>query len=348
MIDNRFEQYWRSTIYRPRLRYALLGSILAHVLLVVILFGYFNWRPKTKPPEVFTVTIEQMSEAVSDVAPREVVENSPPVPTPEPPKPEPPKPEPVPEPKVEPPKPEPEKPVEKPMEKPVEKPTPPVEKPESPTELAVREKEALKKKEAEVKKKQEAAEAEKKKLVEEKRLEEEKTKMAAEKKKEEEKKKLEEEKKKEDEKKKMAEEKKKEDEKKKLEEEKKKMAAEEEKKKLEALAKNKGPVTQGVEDAQLPNALRGWAANVKRKVDRTWVLPAGISLGAEGETIKVGFYVTSDGDLMSEPNILEGTTQKALDASCISAIKAVVPFPPFPEDFNEPEQYVVYVFRAIP
>ena len=87
---------------------------------------------------------------------------------------------------------------------------------------------------------------------------------------------------------------------------------------------------------------------MQRKVDRNWVIPAGIRLTEAGETIKVGFVVASNGAIMDGPTILEGTSQSALDSSCLSAIKAALPLPPFPAGFNELEQYVVYVFRAVP
>jgi len=338
-MDNRFEQYWRASLYRPRLRYKLALSIAIHFLLIGGIFGYFNWRPKTPPPEVFEVQIMQTSSVVSDTATREVVENpveeSMPEPTPEP---EPAPPEPTPEPLPEPTPP----PAPEPEVAPVKPPEPKVEPPK-PRE----DKEALAK--AEERKREEAKKKEETRLAEEKRKEEEKKKAEAEAKKKAE---AEKKKKEEAEKKRLEEEKKKEEAKKREEEKKREEAmekkAEEDRKKKESLAKNQGEATQGVEEAQLPTALSGWAALVKRKVDRNWVLPAGISLGEEGETIKVGFVVASNGAIMDGPTLLEGSGQAALDNSCVNTIKTSVPLPPFPTGFNEPEQYVVYVFRALP
>ena len=231
----------------------------------------------------------------------------------------------MPEPEVEPPKPVEEKPP--PPEPVVETPKPVEEKP-TPMPKPAEEIAAEKK----------IKDAEARKVAEQKKADEEK-KVAEEKKQADEKKKAEEEKKKLAEQTKMEEvEKKKLAEKKKMEEE--------ARIKKEALAKNKGAATQGFETAQLPTELSGWAALVQRKVDRNWALPAGISLGEEGEIVKVGFVVASNGDLMDGPTIVEGTSQRALDASCLIAIKSALPLPPLPAGFSEPEQYVVYVFKA--
>ncbi len=217
---------------------------------------------------------------------------------------------------VEAPAPEPAPPEPEPVvEPPTSKPTPPepVVKPTPPKEDPAKrglEEKARKKKEKAEKEKREREEKEK---AEKKKEREKKEKVAQEKKK-------------------LAE----------------KKAREKEKKmELERLAKLKAEAAQGVVADQLPTGLSGWARIVQRKVDHEWAIPAGIPLSEDDEMVKVEFWVTSAGEVFDGPRILKGTTQAALDASCIEAIKAASPLPPFPDGVDEPEQYIVYVFKAL-
>ncbi|MDP2323926.1 MAG: TonB family protein, partial [Gammaproteobacteria bacterium] len=112
------------------------------------------------------------------------------------------------------------------------------------------------------------------------------------------------------------------------------------------VAKNTGQLTQGsnVEAADFPTALNYWATLVKRKVDRNWRVPPGISLDAAETKIRVGFWVSRNGEVLDTPTILGDVPDRALGQSCLQAIKNALPLPPFPDGFTEPEQYVTYVF----
>ena len=58
-MDNQFEQYWRATLHRSRLRYKLLIAVGIHAVVIGVIFGWLNFRPATKPPEVFEVRLMQ-------------------------------------------------------------------------------------------------------------------------------------------------------------------------------------------------------------------------------------------------------------------------------------------------
>lgn len=113
-------------------------------------------------------------------------------------------------------------------------------------------------------------------------------------------------------------------------------------------AKNVGELTQGsaVEAADFPTALSYWATLVKRKVDRAWKnkVPAGITLDSPEMVVRVGFWVNRSGELIENPIVLDGAIDPGLRMSCIQAIKDSIPLPPFPDGFNEAEQYITYVF----
>jgi TonB family protein len=217
--------------------------------------------------------------------------------------------------------PEPEPVVEPPTPEPPPPPPKPVVKPDPPKEdqaKRVLEEKARKKKEKEEREKKAKLEKEKKEREQKKKLEQEKAKKKA-----------------------------REEKKKKEEEEERKKREKEKKMELERLAKLKAEAAQGVVADELPTGLSGWARMVQRKVEHEWTIPAGIRLSEDDETVRVGFWVNSAGEIFDGPSILEGTTQPALDASCISALKAASPFPPFPDGVDEPEQYIVYVFKTL-
>jgi TonB family protein len=83
---------------------------------------------------------------------------------------------------------------------------------------------------------------------------------------------------------------------------------------------------------------------VQRKVDRNWREPEGVLLDPENNAVDVAVWVNRQGQLLSDPMIVRDAGDPALGASAIAALRAAAPFPPFPEDFREPEQQVIFTF----
>ena len=119
--------------------------------------------------------------------------------------------------------------------------------------------------------------------------------------------------------------------------------------KKEIVAKNEQPESNtGVSSRQeLPTMLSAWARSLQRKVERFWAVPGGIKVTKEGEEALVSFWVSRDGNLIGQPEILEPGPDRALADSGVRAVLAAAPFPPFPPDYKESEQFVIYGFSAM-
>jgi len=95
---------------------------------------------------------------------------------------------------------------------------------------------------------------------------------------------------------------------------------------------------------QLPSALSSWGRLVQRKVEAVWRVPTGIILGADENRAVVSFFVSRDGQLIGEPQVISMGTNPVLAESGVRAIQLAAPFPPLPGTYPEPEQQVIYAF----
>jgi len=112
--------------------------------------------------------------------------------------------------------------------------------------------------------------------------------------------------------------------------------------------KPKTPAPTGITMKQkLPSVLDVWGRLVQRKVEKYWEVPPGIRLDLDNNEAEVAFWVGRDGDLLGEPQVVKHASDTALGESGVRAIKLSAPLPPLPEDYEEPEQQVVYVFALV-
>ncbi len=100
-------------------------------------------------------------------------------------------------------------------------------------------------------------------------------------------------------------------------------------------------VRVGSENADL---LSYWCRQVQRKVDRIWQVPTGIP--ADGSEAEVGFWVYRDGTLADTPQIIKHATSPAVGESGVRAVQLAAPFGPLPENYPEPELWVIYAFKV--
>ena len=119
--------------------------------------------------------------------------------------------------------------------------------------------------------------------------------------------------------------------------------------KKEIVAKNEQPESDtGVSSRQeLPTMLSAWARSLHRNVSRVWSVPGGIKVTKDGEEALVSFWVSRDGSLIGQPEILSEGPNRALAESGVRAVLAAAPFPPFPPDYKESEQQVIFGFSAL-
>ncbi|MBI1321106.1 MAG: hypothetical protein GC168_19450 [Candidatus Hydrogenedens sp.] len=97
----------------------------------------------------------------------------------------------------------------------------------------------------------------------------------------------------------------------------------------------------------MPTELGTWATNVKRKVDRVWAPPGGVSLDGESMTAEIGFTVSRDGMLLDTPVVLKEADDPRVAETGLRSIMLSAPFPPLPDSFKEPELYIVYGFSLL-
>ena len=96
--------------------------------------------------------------------------------------------------------------------------------------------------------------------------------------------------------------------------------------------------------SQFPSELGYWGRRVQVKVSQVWAAPAGMRLVAGQNQAEVAFWVSRQGNLLGEPEIIKEASDPDLAASGVQAIKMSAPFPPLPPDFREEKVQIVYVF----
>jgi hypothetical protein len=106
------------------------------------------------------------------------------------------------------------------------------------------------------------------------------------------------------------------------------------------------PAVSGVETDELPTLLQAWSRNVKRKVDRVWVLPSGIRLETDKNVAIVEFWVDRRGQLLGPPKVVQQASDLALGVSGVRAIQLSAPLPPVPEGYAQNKVCVKYRFVA--
>ncbi|GMV99911.1 MAG: hypothetical protein AMXMBFR84_10500 [Candidatus Hydrogenedentota bacterium] len=101
---------------------------------------------------------------------------------------------------------------------------------------------------------------------------------------------------------------------------------------------------QGVNMNQLPTVLGTWGSLVMRRVEQVWRTPSGIVANPDLNSVLVSFWVTREGQLFGEPEVVRPALDSAVTESAIKAIKEAQPFPRVPESYREPEVQVVFTF----
>ena len=94
----------------------------------------------------------------------------------------------------------------------------------------------------------------------------------------------------------------------------------------------------------VPSALGMWGGLVQRKVEKEWVVPEGIQLGPVDDGALISFWVSNDGQLIGEPEVVKQALDSAVAISAIKAIKSAVPFPALPETYGDAKVQVYYTF----
>ena len=94
----------------------------------------------------------------------------------------------------------------------------------------------------------------------------------------------------------------------------------------------------------IPSALGMWGGLVQRKVEKEWVVPEGLQLGAVDDGALISFWVNRDGRLVGEPEIVKEALDPAVATSAIRAVKAAVPYPALPDSFGDAQVQVYYTF----
>ena len=94
----------------------------------------------------------------------------------------------------------------------------------------------------------------------------------------------------------------------------------------------------------IPNALGAWGGLIQRKVEKEWKVPEGVILGPADDGAVLSFWITRDGELIGEPEVVKHAVDKEVAASAIRAIKAAAPYPPLPESYSDAEVQVFYTF----
>jgi colicin import membrane protein len=97
----------------------------------------------------------------------------------------------------------------------------------------------------------------------------------------------------------------------------------------------------GISVRGMPSILGSWANSVKRAVKGQWREPGGMPLGSR---TAVSFWVSADGQLLGEPEVVEPSNDASLDQSAVNAVKLAAPFMPLPANYHEPKQQVIFVF----
>ncbi len=105
------------------------------------------------------------------------------------------------------------------------------------------------------------------------------------------------------------------------------------------------PPSAGVQQNQLPSILNAWGRNVQRKVEKFFMVPAGVDLSPDQREVHIMFTVGRNGMLLSQPTIVKAANQ-ALAQAGINAIIAAQPLPPLPLEYAAEKQDVVYVFSV--
>ena len=114
---------------------------------------------------------------------------------------------------------------------------------------------------------------------------------------------------------------------------------------VEEPAPTRPDVKPGVSFKQaLPTVLGTWGGLVQRKVERAWEVPVGVRIDPKNNEAVVSFWVSRDGRLIGDPEILKHALDPAIGKSAIEAVKAASPFPPLPDGYTQPEVQVVYNF----
>lgn len=340
-MRNHFEEYYRSLQARSGLRNAIIIALLLHIALI----GSIGWYLTHKParPEAMSVGIYVVPGEVKDpnkptsvaAPPPSSGEVAPPQPAPK--KEEEKKPEP---PKVEPKKEEPPKPEEKKPEPKKEEPKKEEKKEEPKPKTEPKPKKVEEKKKEEPKKKEEEKKEEKK--PETKKEETKKT-----------------DPKKEEKKPAIKESDPTDDEPKKTEPPKKTAVKPTTGKTVDPeMDLIMGDVAEFSNETN-PNGLEGpvtiqpgdmaalglWPSRVKSLVDRTWKLPAGVSMDSTPCTL--GFSVDREGKIVGTVEIIVDSDNPAITESALQALENAT-FPPLPDSYEKPTVYVEYHFTIIP
>ncbi len=99
--------------------------------------------------------------------------------------------------------------------------------------------------------------------------------------------------------------------------------------------------------SNLPSELSGWSRLVQRQVFNSWQMPIGVRADPEENQAEISVWVNRNGELVGEPVVLSQGLDPELAQTGIEAVKNAAPFPPFPDNFSDPEQQVVFTFTPM-
>ena len=97
--------------------------------------------------------------------------------------------------------------------------------------------------------------------------------------------------------------------------------------------------------SNLPPGLAGWGRTLQMKVERLWVMPAGVAMSPENYA-DIEFTVDRAGNILGEPRIVKEALDPAVALSGLHAIKTAKRMPPFPDSYTGPQITVMYRFSV--